>query len=85
LDSVGLMLRAMTTRLLSAGLWLLTALYAGSLLHATAGTPELLGPALGLSTAGLIVVVPVKRASTRQAAFRVPAPHVSPDVLAEPS
>ena len=79
------MLRAMTTRLVSAGLWLLTALYAGSLLHATAGTPELLGPALGVSTAGLIVVVPAKLASTRRVAFRVPARRVSPEVLVDPS
>jgi hypothetical protein len=51
----------MNKRLFSAGLWSFAALYAGSVLHGVAGTSELLGPIVGLTTAAVIVSNPVAR------------------------
>lgn len=63
----------MYTRLLSAGLWFFAAVYAGSILHGVAGVPELVGPLVGLTTAGLIVVVPTRRHSAEPTATLAPA------------
>lgn len=59
----------MSKRLTIAGLWSLAALYAGSTLHGVTGLHELVGPVIGLGSAGLIVIDPFGRL-----ADRVPAP-----------
>lgn len=67
----------MYMRLLSAGLWFLVAAYAGSILHGIAGLNELVGPLVGLFTAGVIVANPFHRTATRPMATRravTPAP-----------
>lgn len=74
----------MTTRILSAGLWLLTALYAGSMLHGIAGTHELVGPVLGLTSAGLIVARPLRRPASRRVTVRAPAAVTGPRTLSGP-
>lgn len=63
----------MFTRLLSAGLWFLAAVYAGSILHGVAGVPELVGPLVGLTSAGLIVAVPLRRRAAKPATTLAPA------------
>ena len=63
----------MYTRLLSAGLWFFAAVYAGSILHGIAGVPELVGPLVGLTTAGLIVAVPSRRRAAKPALGPAPA------------
>ena len=62
----------MYTRLLSAGLWFFAAVYAGSILHGVAGVPELVGPLLGLTSAGLIVFVPTRRHVAKPTATLAP-------------
>ena len=57
----------MYTRLLSAGLWFFAAIYAGSILHGVAGVHELVGPLVGLTSAGLIVAVPMRRQAAKPA------------------
>ena len=57
------MLRHMNKRLLTAGLWLFAALYAGSMLHSIVGMPELVGPIIGLGTAAVILVTPERLAA----------------------
>jgi hypothetical protein len=57
----------MYTRLLSAGLWFFAAVYAGSILHGIVGVPELVGPLVGLTTAGLIVAAPLRRHAAKPA------------------
>lgn len=57
----------MYTRLLSAGLWFFAAVYAGSILHGVAGVPELVGPLVGFTSAGLIVAVPSRRHAAKPA------------------
>ena len=51
----------MVKRSMSAGLWFLTAVYAGTLLHAIVGVSELVGPTVGLATAAVIVGDPIRR------------------------
>jgi hypothetical protein len=63
----------MYTRLLSAGLWFFAAVYAGSILHGVAGVPELVGPLVGLTSAGLIVAAPLRRDAAKPAAPLAPA------------
>jgi hypothetical protein len=74
----------MATRILSAGLWFLTAIYAGSLLHGIAGTPELLGPVVGITSAGLIVARPLRRPATRRVTVRAAATVTGPRTLSGP-
>jgi hypothetical protein len=74
----------MAMRFLSAGLWLLSALYAGSLLHGVAGTPELLGPVVGLTSAGLIVARPLRRPATGRATVPAPSTVTGPRTLSGP-
>lgn len=62
----------MYTRLLSAGLWFFAAVYAGSILHGVSGVPELVGPLVGLTTAGLIVIVPTRRHAAKPTATLAP-------------
>jgi hypothetical protein len=62
----------MYTRFLSAGLWFFAAVYAGSILHGVAGMHEIVGPLVGLTTAGLIVAVPTRRYAAKPAASLAP-------------
>ena len=66
----------MYKRLLAAGLWLLAALYAGSMLHAIIGVHELVGPVIGLMSASLIVVDPFHRLGAE--GFHEPAQFPAP-------
>lgn len=55
----------MNKRLISAGLWFIAAVYAGSILHGIAGINELAGPLFGLMSASLIVADPFRRLTAR--------------------
>lgn len=64
----------MHIRLLSAGLWFVAAVYAGSILHGISGMHELVGPIVGLTSAALIVADPFRRLAARRASVAVAAP-----------
>ena len=63
----------MYTRLLSAGFWFLASVYAGSMLHGIAGVHELVGPLVGLTTAGLLIADPFHRLAAKASATPAPA------------
>ena len=69
----------MNTRLAIAALWFFAAAYAGSMLHNIAGLATIVGPAVGLLTAAVIVVDPFARfaSSTSTPAAR-PAVRTAP-------
>jgi len=56
----------MHIRLLSAGLWFVAAVYAGSILHGISGMHELVGPIVGLTSAALIIADPFRRLAARR-------------------
>jgi hypothetical protein len=62
----------MSKRLISAGLWFFVAAYAGSILHGMAGVHALVGPLVGLATAGLIVANPFHHLAARPVATTRP-------------
>jgi phosphate/sulfate permease len=64
----------MHIRLLSAGLWFITAVYAGSILHGISGMHELVGPIVGLTSAALIVADPFRRLAARRVSVAATAP-----------
>ena len=64
----------MHIRLLSAGLWFVAAVYAGSILHGISGMHELVGPIVGLTSAALIVADPFRRLAARRASVAATAP-----------
>jgi hypothetical protein len=68
----------MVTRLLSAGLWFVAAVYAGNMLHGVVGLSELVGPIVGFTTAGLIVADPVHRFAAKGADTRIPVRPAGP-------
>lgn len=74
----------MYTRLLSAGLWFFAAVYAGSMLHGVAGVHELVGPLVGLMTAGLIIADPVHRLAAKAAPPLTPVAAPIRDVVPAP-
>ncbi len=74
----------MHTRFVAAGLWLFASLYAGSMLHAIAGVPELVGPGFGLMTAAGILLRPTVRGVTSPAA-RLAHEANSLDLAADPA
>jgi hypothetical protein len=61
----------MRIRFVSAGLWFLAAAYAGSILNGVTGLHEAVGSVMGLATAALIVVNPVRVLIRRSAAPEV--------------
>jgi hypothetical protein len=74
----------MNSRFLVAGLWFVAAAYSGSMLHAIVGTPDVVGPIIGIVTAALVVAKPFRRAT----ASRVDAlagQALVPDRLSEPA
>jgi hypothetical protein len=64
----------MHIRLLSAALWFVAAVYAGSILHGISGMHELVGPIVGLTSAALIVADPFRRLAARRASVAATAP-----------
>ena len=64
----------MHIRLLSAGLWFVAAVYAGSILHGISGMHELVGPIVGLTSAALIVADPFRRLAARRVSVAKTAP-----------
>jgi hypothetical protein len=66
------MLGDMIKRLLAASMWLFAALYAGSMLHAIVGVPDLVGPIVGLGTACVIAVTPRRAARALTSLYSQP-------------
>jgi hypothetical protein len=64
----------MHIRLLSAGLWFIAAVYAGSILHGISGMHELVGPIVGLTSAVLILADPFRRLAVRRVSVAATAP-----------
>ena len=64
----------MHIRLLSAGLWFVAAVYAGSILHGISGMHELVGPIVGLTSAALIIADPFRRLAARRVSVATAAP-----------
>lgn len=71
----------MHIRFLSAGLWFVAAVYAGSMLHGISGMHELVGPIVGLTSAALIIADPFRRLAAR----RMSLPAIAPVLDAVPA